>query len=38
MTIEQFIDFLYGGVYWLIIGAVVLLALYTVYTSMEKGQ
>ncbi len=38
MTVEQFIDFLYGSVYWLIIGAVVLVALYTIYTSMEKGQ
>jgi len=37
MTIEQFIDLLYGGVYWLILATLVLIVLYILHTSAEKS-
>jgi len=37
VTIDQFIDLIYGGVYWLIIATLILLVLYILHTSTEKS-
>ncbi len=37
MPLERFIDLLYGGTYWLIVGALILVALYTIHNALEKG-
>jgi len=37
MSVESFIDMIYGGLFWLALGAFLLIIGYTIYTSvMEK--
>ena len=36
MTLEQFIDLVYGGAFWLIVGTLILIALYSIYSGMSK--
>jgi len=36
MPLEQFIDLLYGGVFWLVVGTLILVALYSIYNGMSK--
>jgi len=36
MSLQDFITTLYGGIYWLIIGTLILIALYSIYNGMSK--
>lgn len=38
MSVEQFIDVLYGYSYWLIAAGFVVVALYSIYTSIVKEE
>ena len=37
MSVESFIDMLYGSLFWLALAAFLLIVGYTIYSSMEKG-
>ncbi|MCS7134095.1 MAG: hypothetical protein NZ921_04790 [Candidatus Caldarchaeum sp.] len=37
MTVEQFIDLLFAGSYWLVIAGFVMVALYAVYSRLRGG-
>ena len=36
MTLEQFIDTVYAGSFWLVVGTLILIALYSIYNGMSK--
>ncbi len=36
MSVEQFIDLLYGSAYWLIAAGFIVVALYAVYSRMSR--
>jgi len=38
MTVEQFIDMLYGSAYWLIAAGFIIVAIYAVYERLSKGR
>jgi len=37
MTVEAFIDLLYGSIFWLALIVLIILIIYTIYKSLEKG-
>jgi len=37
MTVEAFIDMLYGSIFWLALIVLIILVIYTIYKSLEKG-
>jgi len=37
MTIEAFIDLVYRSIFWLALAVLIILIIYTIYKSLEKG-
>ncbi len=37
MSVEAFIDLLYGSLFWLALATFLLIIGYTIYTSLERG-
>ena len=37
MTLESLIDWIYGNIFWFALVLLIIIILYTVYSSLEKG-
>lgn len=37
MTLESLIDWIYGNLFWFALAILIVIVLYIVYTSLEKG-
>lgn len=37
MTLEALIDWIYGNLFWFVLAVLIVIILYTIYISLEKG-